>query len=51
MSSQRLEDALSEIERCVSETVGVSRPELLVLLQNMFADGSIANLRASLIAS
>jgi hypothetical protein len=48
MSSQRLGDALLEIKRCVSETVGVSRPELLVLLQNMFADGSIANLRAML---
>jgi len=51
MSSQRLEDALSKIERCVSETVGLSRPELLVLLQNMFADGSIANVRASLISA
>jgi tRNA wybutosine-synthesizing protein 5 len=51
MSSQRLEDALSEIERCASETVGLSRPELLVLLQNMIADGSISNVRASLIAS
>lgn len=51
MNSQRLEDAMSEIESCVSETLGLSRPELLVLLQNMFADGSIANLRASLIAA
>jgi Cupin-like domain len=48
MSSQRLEDALLETKRCASETVGVSRPELLVLLQNMFADGSMANLRAML---
>jgi hypothetical protein len=46
MSSQGLGDALLETKRCASETVGVSRPELLVLLQNLFADGSMANLRA-----
>jgi Cupin-like domain len=51
MSSQRLEDAMPEIENCVSATVGASRPELLSFLRNMFADGSIANLRAFLIAS
>lgn len=48
MSSQRLGDALLETKRYASETVGVSRPELLVLLQNMFADGSMANLSAIL---
>jgi hypothetical protein len=48
MSSQRLEDALLETKRHASETIGISRPELLVLLQNIFADGSITNLRALL---
>jgi hypothetical protein len=48
ISSQRLEDALLQTKRCASETVGASRPELLVLLQNMLCDGGIENLRAIL---
>lgn len=45
MSSQRLGDALLEIKRLASETAGVSRPELPVFLQNLFADGSMTHLR------
>jgi lysine-specific demethylase 8 len=48
MNSQSLKHALLETERCASETVGVSRPELLILVQNLLSDGGIENLRAIL---